>query len=259
MNPSVPGRVKAKRAIVTGSGSGIGRAAAVRLAEEGARVALFDIDVAAAEAAAGALRVRGFAAHAVHVDVTSEPSVEAGVDQAVAAFGGLDIVVANAAVQLFGEDDRADRLALDVWKRTLDINLTGCFLTCKHGARGMLASGGGSIVITGSPTGSYGLAPGFDAYSASKGGVYGLMRVMAIDYARVGIRVNAVIPGFTDTSLVAEIMADDEARESLLTHVPLGRPGSAEEIAAAILFLASDESGYCVGSALTCDGGITAG
>ncbi len=258
MTTTASGRVAGKRAIVTGAGSGIGRATAERLAREGARVALLDIDLEAAEDAAERLRDQGLEARAIRTDVTAEPSVEVSVGEAVAAFGGLDIVVANAAVQLFGEDDRADRLSLDVWRRTIDVNLTGCFLTCKHGTRALLASGGGSVVITASPTGLFGLGRGFDAYSASKAGTYGLTRVMANDYARDAIRVNCVIPGFTDTSLTTSIMQDDARRESLLETVPLGRPGTADEVASAILFLASDEAAYCTGSALACDGGITA-
>ena len=258
MTSAVSGRVAGKRAIVTGAGSGIGRATAERLAREGARVALLDIDLEAAEVAAETLRGRDLAAVAIRTDVTSEPSVEAAIVEAVAAFGGLDIIIANAAVQLFGEDDRADRLSLDVWQRTLDVNLTGCFLTCKHGVRALLSSGGGSVVITASPTGLFGLARGFDAYSASKAGTYGLTRVMANDYAQDGIRVNCVIPGFTDTSLARPVMKDDSWREAALATIPLGRPGTADEVASAILFLASDEAAYCTGSALTCDGGATA-
>ena len=196
-------RVAGKRAIVTGAGSGIGRATAGLLAREGAKVALLDIDLDAAEAAAMKLRDERFDVRAIRTDVTSEPSVEASVREAVEAFGGLDIVVANAAVQLFHEDNRADRLSLEVWERTLSVNLTGCFLTCKHGIQALLASGGGSVVITSSPTGLFGLAPGFDAYSASKAGTYGLTRVMANDFAKDRVRVNCVLPGFTDTSLVA--------------------------------------------------------
>lgn len=105
------------------------------------------------------------------------------------------------------------------------MNLTGCFLTCKHGIRALLASGGGSVVISSSPTGLFGVAPGFDAYSASKAGTYGLTRVMAHDFAGSGIRVNCVLPGFTDTALVAPIMTDATVRDSLLEKIPLGRPG----------------------------------
>lgn len=252
------GRITGKRAFVTGAASGIGRATAERFAREGASVALMDIDLEAAENAARGLRAEGLAALAIATDVTSEQSVEDSVGEVTAAFGGLDIVVANAAVQLFGEDDRADRLALEVWQRTLDVNLTGCFLTCKYGARALLGSGGGSMVITASPTGLYGRARGFDAYSASKAGTYGLTRVMANDFAQLAIRVNCVVPGFTDTALVASVMNDSARRDEILRSVPLGRPGGPDEIASAILFLASDEASYCTGSALICDGGMTA-
>ncbi len=252
------GRIAGKRALITGAASGIGKATAERFALEGARVALLDVDRDGAERAAEALRDQGFDARAIWTDVTDEASVAAGIGEATAAFAGLDIVVANAAVQLFGEDDRADRLSLDVWQRTLDVNLTGCFLTCKYGIKALLAAGGGSVVVTASPTGLYGRARGFDAYSASKAGTYGLTRVMANDYAGEGIRVNCVIPGFTDTSLTSPIMADDERRDAILAGVPLGRAGRPEDVAAAILFLASDEAAYCTGSALVCDGGMTA-
>lgn len=252
------GRIAGKRAVVTGAASGIGRATAERFAGEGASVALLDIDLEAAERVARNLRTQGREAFAMLTDVTSEPSVEAAVGAAVDAFGGLDIVVANAAVQLFGEDDRADRLSLDAWTRTLDVNLTGCFLTCKHGIRALLASGRGSVVVTASPTGLYGRARGFDAYSASKAGTYGLTRVMANDYAGDGIRVNCVIPGLTETSLVRPILEDEARTQAVLETIPLGRTGSADEVASAILFLASDEASYCTGTALACDGGITA-
>jgi NAD(P)-dependent dehydrogenase (short-subunit alcohol dehydrogenase family) len=190
--------------------------------------------------------------------VTDEVQVAAAVARAVGAWGGLDTVVANAAVQLFGQDDRADRLDAAVWRKTIDINLTGIFLACKHGIGAILASGGGSVVITGSPTGLYGLAPGFDAYSASKAGTLGLMRVMANDYAREGVRVNAVIPGFTDTPLVRAIIEDNEEVRRIVSTIPMGRPGRAEEVAAVMVFLASDEASYVTGASFAVDGGMTA-
>jgi len=132
-------------------------------------------------------------------------------------------VVANAGVQLAGQDDRADRLSLEVWNRTIGINLTGQFLICKHGLRALMDNGGGAVVCTASPTGQYGIATGYDAYSASKGGVYALIRVMAADYAPHGIRVNGVIPGYMDTPMTNWV--DAEEQERLLRTVPLGRPG----------------------------------
>ena len=251
-------RVKGKRAIVTGAGSGIGRAASVLLAREGARVGLVDLDGAAAQATADAIAAEGCDSLVLAADVTDEGQVRGAVETARGAWGGLDVVVANAAVQLFGEDDRVDRLELDVWERTLAVNLTGIFLTCKHGIAALLPSGGSSVVLTGSPTGLFGLGAGFAAYSSSKAGVFGLARVMAADYAAEGVRVNVVVPGFTATPLVKSIMASPGERDDLLQKVPLGRPGTAEEVAAMILFLASDEASFTTGSFFSVDGGITA-
>ncbi len=249
------GRVAGKRAIITGAGSGMGRAAAQRFFAEGADVALLDIDESAIAAVAAELG-GGPRVLALRVDVRDEAQVEAAVAQATSAFGGLDTVVANAGVQLAGQDDRADRLDLAVWQRTVDINLTGIFLTCKHGLRALLENGGGSVVCTASPTGLYGCAAGYDAYSSSKAGVYGLVRVMAADYASSGIRVNGVIPGYTDTAMTSWV--DEEARRGLLATIPLGRAGTAEEVASVMLFLASDEASYVTGAVWAADGGMTA-
>lgn len=245
--------LEGKRAIVSGAASGIGRATARRFVTAGAQVGMLDRDAAALDALVGEL---GDAALALSGDVRSEADVASAVEKAEAAFGGLDVVVANAGVQLAGEDAPAHRLELDVWQRTLDINLTGMFLTCKHGLRALLRNGGGSVVCTASPTGLFGCAPGFDAYSASKGGVAGLVRVMAADYAPDGIRVNAVIPGYTETSMTHWVEPGE--RQELLRTIPLGRPGGPEEVAAVIAFLASDETLYTTGALWAADGGMTA-
>jgi NAD(P)-dependent dehydrogenase (short-subunit alcohol dehydrogenase family) len=138
------------------------------------------------------------------------------------------------------------------------VNLTGVFLTCKHGIAALLRAGGGTVTCTASPTSLFGLAAGFTAYSSSKGGVYALVRVLANDYGRHGIRVNAVIPGFTETPLVEAVFDDPAALESRLASIPLGRPGTAEEVASMMVFVASDEASYATGAAFVVDGGLTA-
>jgi len=240
-----------KRALITGAASGIGRAAAARFTTEGAAVALLDRDGPGVLEAAAEIGALGLAA-----DVRLEAEIETAVAEAVGALGGLDILVANAGVQLHGEDDRADRLALEVWERTLRINLTGVFLTCKHGIRALLDAGGGSVVCTSSPTAFAGVAPGYDAYSASKAGVLGLVRAMARDYAP-DVRVNAVVPGFVETALVAPVTRDAEWLANVLATVPLGRAGRPEEVAGLIAFVASDACAYATGASFVLDGGMT--
>jgi NAD(P)-dependent dehydrogenase (short-subunit alcohol dehydrogenase family) len=246
-------RLAGKRAIISGAASGMGLAAAERFAAEGARVALLDVDEAATTAAAERI---GPAALATPADVRDEDAVRAAVARAVTELGGLDVVVGNAGVQLAGQDDRAERLSLDVWRRTLDINLTGMFLVCKHGIDALLAEGGGAVVCTCSPTGLFGCAPGYDAYSASKGGVAGLVRVLAADYAGAGIRVNGVVPGYMDTPMTDWVTADEH--DALLATIPLGRAGRPEEVAAVMAFLASDDASYVTGALWAADGGMTA-
>jgi NAD(P)-dependent dehydrogenase (short-subunit alcohol dehydrogenase family) len=251
------GRVEGKRAIVTGAGNGIGRAAAIKFAKEGAKVGLIDMNEEAAKKVAKSIEDQGGEALVLKADVTDEAQVAAAVSAAAKKWGGLDVVVANAGVLLAGKDNRADRLDVDVWRKVVDINLTGIFITCKHGIRALLEAGGGNVVCTASPTGLFGLAPGLDAYSSSKAGVYGLIRVLASDYAAEGIRVNGVIPGYTDTPM-NDYVQHPEGHDKIVSTIPLGRQGTAEEVANVMCFLASDEASYVTGAVWAADGGMTA-
>lgn len=250
-----PNRFAGRRAVVTGASAGIGRATALRLAAEGAKVGLVargreQLDVVASEIAAA-----GGEALALIADSSVEPEIAAAMDAAARKWGGLDIVVSNAGIELLGQDDRVDRLDRAIWDRLITTNLTGQFLACKHGARHLLAAGGGAIVCLGSNCAYLGMATNEPAYSASKGGVLAMMKVMAIDYARLNIRVNMVVPGFIDTPMNAPVMRDSKELAYWSNQIPIGRAGTAEECAAAILWLASDDASYCIGTTLVIDGG----
>jgi NAD(P)-dependent dehydrogenase (short-subunit alcohol dehydrogenase family) len=250
------GRLSGKSGLVTGAASGIGRAVATRFAREGALVAFADRDRDGAAAAVAALD-GGTQAYPLEVDVSVEEAVARAFAEVLERAGSVDIAVANAGVQLFGQDAPVGDLELPVWERTLGVNLTGTFLTVKHAVRSMIGRGG-SIIVTGSPTGIVGGGRGFTAYSTSKAGIHGLTRVAAADYAAAGIRVNAVIPGYTETPLVQAIAEDKEARSALLSTVPLGRAGTPQDVEGIMVFLASDESLYATGALFVVDGGATA-
>lgn len=248
-------RFTGRRAIVTGASAGIGRATALRLAAEGARVGLIARRQEPLAATASEIAASGGEALVLPADSSNETEIAAAIDTAAARWGGLDIVVSNAGIELLGQDDRVDRLDLAIWERLLTTNLTGQFLACKHGARHLLATGGGAIVCLGSNVAYLGMATNEPAYSASKGGVLAMMKVMAVDYARLNIRVNMVIPGFIDTPMNAPVMGNSKELAYWSNQIPLGRPGTADECASAILWLASDEASYCIGTTLVVDGG----
>ena len=247
-------RLEGRTALVTGAGAGIGRSVAERFAREGARVIIADRDADAASSVAASIGER---ARAVVGDISDESSVEAAFTEAAADGWSPDVVVANAGVQLFGQDAKAADLDLDVWRRTIDINLTGTFLTVKHAVRAMLASDGGSIILTGSPTGLTGEGQDFTAYSASKAGIHGLTRTVAAAYARDGIRVNTVVPAYTETGLVSTISDDPESRAAIVGRIPVGRAGTPADVEGIMVFLASSDADFATGALFAVDGGMT--
>jgi NAD(P)-dependent dehydrogenase (short-subunit alcohol dehydrogenase family) len=252
------GKLQGKRAVVTGAASGIGRAAALKLAEEGAAVGVLDVNLEAAREVADVISKLGRDAVAIQVDVRVEQQVADAIDTVAARFGGLDTLVPNAGVLFLGRDAAAADLNIAVWRETLDINLTGMFLTCKHGIRALQRNRGGAVVITSSPTGAYGCAPTFTAYSSSKAGTIGLMRILAVDYVSQNIRVNAVFPGTTKSPLINKLMENPVTRAEFVARIPMGRAAETSEIANVIAFLASDEASYVTGAEWYADGGLTA-
>lgn len=252
------GRVAGKVALVTGAASGLGKATAQRLAAEGARVAVADIDLSGAEAAAEAIRAAGGDARAARLDVTQEHEWIAAVEAVEAAFGKLDVLVNNAGT---ADGGWIHKLTLEKWRQVQAVNLDGVFLGVKHGAEAMKRAGGGSIVNISSVAGLVGIAEGATAYCASKGGVTLLTKAAALELAllKTNIRVNSVHPGYMQTPMLEGVINayknPDEARARFVRDEPLGRLGSPADIANAVLYLASDESGFVTGSQLVVDGG----
>jgi NAD(P)-dependent dehydrogenase (short-subunit alcohol dehydrogenase family) len=250
-------RLKNKVAIVTGSGAGIGQGIAERYAREGAAVVLAEIDSAAGESAERAISASGGQALFVRTDVSDEAQVKHMVATAVQRFGRIDILCNNAAVLLFEHEAPAHELTNETWDRTMAVNLRGYWLCSKYVIPVMLAQGSGSVIHVASPTGLFGFTR-LTAYSTSKGGVVGLMRAMAADYAPHHIRVNAIIPGTIDTPMNAVELSDPEARRRYAEIAPARRLGTPQDLAGIAVFLAGDDSDYCVGGIFTVDGGLTA-
>jgi NAD(P)-dependent dehydrogenase (short-subunit alcohol dehydrogenase family) len=245
--------------VITGGGGGIGRATAMLCARRGDYVAI--LDKGGAEAAAGAALAAGAAGAAgISCDVTDETQVQRAFASIHEQFGAPWGIFANAGIDVGG---MIHEMPIEKWKHIVDTNLTGIFLTCKHGLRQMLAAKtAGSIVCTSSPAGFVAMAAGScGAYSATKGAISSLVRCMAIDYAKFGIRVNAVAPGATETGLMWNNVASgeiDAMRAQLGREIPLGRLADSEEPARVVAWLLSDETTYMTGSHVVCDGGILA-
>jgi NAD(P)-dependent dehydrogenase (short-subunit alcohol dehydrogenase family) len=252
---AMAGRFAGRSILVTGSGSGIGRAAALLFAGEGGRVAVVDQDEDEAQATANSIRQNGGEALAIGADVSREADCRGMVQRALAAYGRLDVAFNNAGIGASGfavadEEEVA-------WSRLIDVNLKGIFLAMKYEIPAMVGAGGGAIVNTASVAGLVG-ERGIGAYSASKHGVVGLTRTAALDYIGQGVRINAVCPGATRTRMLANWFQDPKVESFILSRHPIGRIAEPEEIARAVLFLASDDASFIVGQALAVDGGLTA-
>jgi len=251
----VAGRLDGKVCVITGAGGGMGREAAILFTEEGGRVCAADMNLAAAEETVGLCSGEAFAFGA---NVAEEADVEAMMAAAADRFGGIDVLYNNAGISPT-DDAGILETSPDAWQRVQDVNTKGVFLCCKHGIPYLLERGGGSVINVASFAALIGAATSQISYTASKGAVLSMSRELAVQFARQGIRVNALCPGTVDTPLLRRIWGDDPAAaQRRLVHIPAGRLAQPREIVNAALFLASDESSYVNGATFVVDGGVTA-
>ena len=248
----MPGRLEDKVAVITGAASGIGRETARRFAEEGAKVCVVDLNDLAGGEVAGDL-----GGLYIHANVTDPDDVQRMYRDASEHFGGVDVLFNNAGISP-PDDDSILETEMDAWERVQNVNLKSVYLCCKHGIPYLLERGGGSVVNTASFVAVMGAATSQISYTASKGGVLAMSRELGVQFARQGVRVNALCPGPVNTPLLQELFAKDPERAARrLVHLPMGRFAEAVEIANAALFLASDESSYMTASTFLVDGGLS--
>jgi len=250
-------RLAGKVALITGAGSGIGRQAALLFAAEGAKLVLGDRDAKAGERVAGEVAAAGGQATFVAMDVAKAADAERAVATAERSYGALHVLFNNAGIFPDADGSPVDTPEA-VFDQVMAVNLKGVFLGCKYGIPALLRAGGGSIVNTASFVAVLGAATSQVAYTASKGGVLAMTREIAVEYARKGIRANALCPGPVNTPLLAKLLENPAARARRLVHIPMGRLAEAVEIARAALWLASDESSFVTGTTFLVDGGIGA-
>lgn len=250
------GRLDGKVAVITGAGGGMGREAAILFTQEGAKVCAADVNLAAAEETAALCSGEAFP---IAVDVADEEQVAAMMAATAERFGGIDVLYNNAGISP-GDDASVLDTTVEAWQRVQDVNTKGVFLCCKHGIPYLRKRGGGSVINVASFVAIVGAATSQISYSASKGAVLSMSRELAVQFAREGIRVNALCPGPVETPLLLNIFGDDPAAlERRRIHWPTGRLAKPREIVNGALFLASDESSYVTGATFLVDGGLTAG
>ena len=250
-------RLKGKVAVITGAGSGLGAEAAKLFAAEGCAVVVNDVNADAGEKVVSDIRAAGGTAEYVRGDVRSTPDVDAMYRRTRQIYGFINVLYNNAGVSP-GEDDGVVNTSDAVWDVVLDVNVKGVARCCRAGIPYLLEAGGGSVINVASFVATLGAATPQIAYTASKGAVLAMTREIAVIHARQGVRVNALSPGPVRTALLEKFLSTEEKRRRRLVHIPMGRFGEAREIAAAALFLASDESSYITGADFRVDGGITA-
>ena len=250
-------RLKDKVALITGAASGIGRETAVLFAREGAQIVVVDVNDDGGVETVEMIEAANGQSVYVHADVSQAADCENMVRVAEKTFGQLHVLFNNAGI-MDSRDDDAVNTDLEVWERTMSVNLKGVFLGCKYGIPALRRAGGGSIINTASFVALMGAATPQIAYTASKGGVLALTRELAIVHARENIRINALCPGPLHTELLMKFLDTEEKKQRRLVHIPVGRFGQAKEMAYAALYLASDESSFVTGTEFAVDGGITA-